>query len=176
MLFLSKTPCLASTCLTRIGSQTNNNVYRASDETLTSVYSLFIYLLWPIISPSLTLTCLVPSTMGEFHTLTASCLVQHSTQWTRCVYLDSALMDLCLMSRLCYLADVSRLSPRFPCNTFGPGGFILQTAAATRDSGYQLADQHFSPHYSQQRENFFLHRLQNILKYSCYDHTSCILF
>lgn len=53
-------------------------------------------------------------------------------------------MDLCLMLGLCYLADVSGqagvdLSPRFPCNTFGTGGFILQTAATIRHSGHQLA-------------------------------------
>lgn len=53
-------------------------------------------------------------------------------------------MDLCLMLGLGYLADVSGqasvdFSPRFPCNTFGAGGFILQTAVTTRISGYQLA-------------------------------------
>lgn len=54
-------------------------------------------------------------------------------------------MDLCLMLGLCYLADVSgRASvdffPRYPCNTFGPGGFILQTSATTRHSGHRLVD------------------------------------
>lgn len=48
------------------------------------------------------------------------------------------------MLGLGYRADVSgrprvNLSPRFPCSTFGPGGFILQSAATTRYSGYQLA-------------------------------------
>lgn len=59
------------------------------------------------------------------------------------VYLDSALMDMCLMI-LSYLADLFwwcsvNSSSRFPCNPFDSGGFILQTAVTIGHSGYQLA-------------------------------------
>lgn len=87
---------------------------------------------------------------GRFHAggishFTGLCPAQHSTQYTSSVYLDSALMDLCLMLGLCYLANVSArasvdFSPRFPRNTFGPGGFILQTAATTSRYASLLQD------------------------------------
>lgn len=84
-------------------------------------------------------------------------------------------MDLCLMLGLCYLADVSGrasvdFSPGFPRNTLGPGGFILQTAATTRRSGYQLAhdraNQQFYTTLFRSERTFFIHQLQYMLKCS----------
>lgn len=98
----------------------------------------------------LILSCLVLSTPREF--LTLECYVQHRTELTSSVYLNSALMDLCLMLELGYLADAFGWAsvdffPRFPCKTFGPGGLIVQTAATTRYSGHQLAHERAYQHF-----------------------------
>ncbi len=83
-----------------------NSLYRASNETLTTVYSLFTHSLWPILSASLILSCLAysPGENSTLHSVTY-CTTQDSVN--SYVYLDPALMDLYLMLGFCYLADVS---------------------------------------------------------------------
>lgn len=56
------------TCPTWRGSQTKFAVYRASNDTLTSAYSLFTQLLWTIFCASLVLSFLVSSTPGGIFT------------------------------------------------------------------------------------------------------------
>lgn len=58
------------TCPTRSGSQSKYAVYKAANETLTTVYSLFAQLLWPIFSR----WCLPHQ--GNFILMT--CATQHS--------------------------------------------------------------------------------------------------
>lgn len=80
------------------------------------------------------------------------------------------------MLGLGYLADVSGqagvdFSSRFPCNTFGPGGFILQTAVTTRRRGYQLAHERANQQFYTtlfRLENFCIQQLQYMLMYSYY--------
>lgn len=123
----------------------------AFNETLTCLQ--FIY--------SATMACILCLTdfwylrhWGEL--LTLKCYVLYKTALNKhsCVYLDSALMDLCLMIGS-NVASVD-LSPGFPCNIFVPGGFI--SSAATRHSGYQLAhdreDQQFYTTLFRQERTF----------------------
>lgn len=85
-------------------------------------------------------------------------------------------MDLCLMSVLCYLAGVSGgacgdFSPGFPCNTIDPGGFILQTAATTRQqlpAGTWQSKSAVLRHIIQTRGRSFSLASCNMLKYSYY--------
>lgn len=117
-------------------------VYRASTETLTTVYSLFTQLLCSKLSAPFILSQQRPQ-QGNFST--ALFPVLHRPQLCLC---GLALMDLCLTFGLCYLADVSGqasvdFSPQYPCNTFGPNGFFLKMAATRHQLVDDRANQQF---------------------------------